>query len=607
MVSKQKRDRIRLFFFILFMTVFCGLIYALFVFYSRELDDKFFQMEKETVTAYSYQQSQQVYTKITALESRMRSVAENIDASNMDPEGEWFTSYLAKINENLDYEVQYLSAEILKRCSADPELSHEEREFYRRILEGQDAVSKISYSPITDEYHFFMGYPIVRENRVTGMFRCLIGVDMLIQPPEHSAFYSIERSSIVDRRGTVLFCDAKPEWIGRTLYELLIEQGIAAEALEHLPEALSQEDGATLLLTENNGEQFLASVSLGLKDWNLVSVYRADALHVISGNLFRNAVVMGLSLMLLTFTAGIIVYIMTAEERKRLELDQERYSALANFSDTVLFEYEYKADTLHFTSNVSNLLFLDSDTIQNLPLTIPRLFHPADAEKVLDFLKAGPQQKEVTKLEARIKNRKGNYSWCELRLRPVAGTSRVLIGKIADITERKEKELTLMTQSSTDPLTGLLNREAFAGLVDTLLENQPSGFLFMFDVDNFKQVNDTLGHENGDRLLMRISCLLRESFRESDPVGRFGGDEFVAFMADTDNFDIAKVKAGIILSKMEGFLGMGGVNVSVSIGIAIAPRDGTTFADLFRHADQAMYDAKKQGKNCFMFCEDFSK
>ena len=185
-------------------------------------------------------------------------------------------------------------------------------------------------------------------------------------------------------------------------------------------------------------------------------------------------------------------------------------------------------------------------------------------------------------------------------MQPINGNKDIVIGKVIDISGRKAKEMNLLSLSCTDALTGLMNREAFVGRVDTLIEEKNKGFFFMIDVDNFKMVNDTKGHEAGDGCLTRIGELLRQSFRDYDPVARIGGDEFAAFMSDTSDIENAQKKAELILSKLKHSQGEGEVEMSVSIGIAACPDDGKSYQELYRNADHAMYLAKREGKNRFI-------
>ncbi|MDZ8064094.1 MAG: CHASE2 domain-containing protein [Nostoc sp. DedQUE08] len=203
-----------------------------------------------------------------------------------------------------------------------------------------------------------------------------------------------------------------------------------------------------------------------------------------------------------------------------------------------------------------------------------------------------------------------------------------LVGVIRDITQRKLMEEQLkrtaaeLSRSNNelklkedhlrylayhDPLTGLSNREFFAEQLYESLHwaqhnNLLLGLLFI-DLDGFKQVNDTLGHETGDRLLMTIAGRLSNSLRASDTVSRLGGDEFTVILRAIPNVQIAAKVAEKILSSITKPIVLDGytIRVSASIGISVYPYNSQDSETLMKQADTAMYRAKRLGKNRYEF------
>lgn len=153
-----------------------------------------------------------------------------------------------------------------------------------------------------------------------------------------------------------------------------------------------------------------------------------------------------------------------------------------------------------------------------------------------------------------------------------------------------------------DSLTGLYNREAVEETIEKDLSTMPLGkysAILSMDMDNFKEVNDTYGHPEGDQLLKEIALMLTECVRTSDIVGRMGGDEFVIYLKGISSVDMVRDKAEQIKRKTHelGLSKPEWEKVSFSIGCAVAPRDGKNFTSLYKVADIALYRAKEQGKN----------
>jgi diguanylate cyclase (GGDEF)-like protein len=166
-----------------------------------------------------------------------------------------------------------------------------------------------------------------------------------------------------------------------------------------------------------------------------------------------------------------------------------------------------------------------------------------------------------------------------------------------DVSERKEFESRLTHQALHDPLTGLGNRTLFASVLDEALNRADEIAVMFIDMDDFKSVNDTLGHDAGDKFLAEASQRLASCLRPTDTAARVGGDEF-AVMLEGCNERAAKSIAKRMLGVLEPPFAISGktLQASASIGIAMGSGGVDTSQDLMGRADAAMYAAKSQGK-----------
>ena len=194
----------------------------------------------------------------------------------------------------------------------------------------------------------------------------------------------------------------------------------------------------------------------------------------------------------------------------------------------------------------------------------------------------------------------------EARLNCLAVGTQI-IAMVRDITLRKNQQNLILHQAHFDTLTGLPNRFlALDRLSQLFIEagrNQVSFAVLFLDFDDFKKINDSMGHETGDKLLVEAAERLNKVLRATDTVGRLGGDEFIVLLPNlSDDNDVLAV-VDVILNKFRASFKIGSreMLMTVSIGVAICPENGSDSSQLLRNADAAMYHAKALGRNTYSF------
>jgi diguanylate cyclase (GGDEF)-like protein len=173
---------------------------------------------------------------------------------------------------------------------------------------------------------------------------------------------------------------------------------------------------------------------------------------------------------------------------------------------------------------------------------------------------------------------------------------------IIDITKHVDEHLKLEKKAEQDYLTGLLNRETVQERINYILNDDGLHAMIMADIDNFKFYNDQYGHIFGDEIIKCVAQSMKETFRTSDIIGRVGGDEFVIFMKDVRSQDDVLSRLGHLQKRLIEITHehIKGKDVTLSLGVTLSSKDDT-FLSMYKRADEALYQSKKDGKNCIRF------
>jgi diguanylate cyclase (GGDEF)-like protein/PAS domain S-box-containing protein len=237
----------------------------------------------------------------------------------------------------------------------------------------------------------------------------------------------------------------------------------------------------------------------------------------------------------------------------------------------------------------------------------PQLIHPADFDRTIAAYNEHWASERPLRADYRMVARDGSIVWIHdeafsiIEAAPT-GPRRVSQGLVVDTTEQKRLEEQLLHDALHDPLTGLANRVLFRDHVERALagrrRRRTKVAVLFLDLDNFKVVNDSLGHRAGDRLLIEVGHRLRATIRETDVAARQGGDEFTILLDRVRSLDEATASAEHIAAELREPIQLDGrsIVVGVSIGIAMAGGPEMAADDLLAHADAAMYEAKGQGR-----------
>ncbi len=294
-----------------------------------------------------------------------------------------------------------------------------------------------------------------------------------------------------------------------------------------------------------------------------------------------------------------------------LQNSEEQFQLATEAADVGLWDWDLRSNGIHLSPVFKRQLGYRDEEVSNRYEAWESLLHPDDRARALatisDYL---AERISYYEIEYRLRHKDGSYRWFLSRgalRRDDAGQPVRLLGVQVDITERRRAEEQLGRLAHYDNLTGLPNRVLFADrLGQAMIESDRHGRLVgvaFIDLDRFKNINDTLGHDAGDQLLKAVAERLTGAMRKGDTVARLSGDEFTLILADMGHADDAARVAQKVLEAFTQPFHVAGreLYMTASLGITLYPFDVQDVSGLLRNADIAMYRAKESGRNTYRF------
>jgi diguanylate cyclase (GGDEF)-like protein/PAS domain S-box-containing protein len=306
------------------------------------------------------------------------------------------------------------------------------------------------------------------------------------------------------------------------------------------------------------------------------------------------------------FIGSVVMYKDITEQNKyykQLQESEEKYRIIAEHSSDLIKIIDLEGIISY--ASPSHYKVLGKLPSSYLKQSILEITHPDEREKIKDSIQQIIDGWEPISLEIRGINSEGKWIWFDTIGTPVfdsAGSITKIIFECRDITERKEYEKKLEQMALYDYLTGLPNRVLFTKELKSEMEkitikNTQTAVMFL-DLDDFKKINDTMGHDVGDQLLKQFGKRMKASLRDNDTLARIGGDEFVILLPGLkEEVDAVTIAKNIIHSLQKHWEIDGNkFHTTSSIGIAFYQK-GLTQHELLKQADIALYQAKEMGKN----------
>ena len=581
------------------------------VFYNQrgKLAGEFGNMVAANLTSYTQAQKRYLNSSITDAWNTLKGISGLVEQIVPEYTDDSLNEYLDQLNlQNRDYMIEYLSLKELERRLRDQQAAERDWTLFRKIEQGTGVVSDIwDWKKAGNQSVFTVAEPVWKNGKVIGVLQTrLKPLSITEQVPEASAF---TRSStlIVRRDGTILASENhnRGDISTGNLFVSVKTAGITDEVVRQMEECFYG-DGSDSFMVEGKGDFYYFSWDyLGYNEWYIVNFVRSPDVAIHYENILKELIYASLFLIGLTAVLGGGIVVLFLHYRRSLDFETKKYGLLAEFSDTALFEYDRRKDILEFTNNARRILMLDELRISHVmgKKTRTDLFLQEDRKVMEDMLRSrtGSWEDNIQYAELRLKSISGEYHWFGCHYKTITsdtGTVVKVVGKLADISRQRSREQELREQAMRDVLTGIYNK-AGERLIDRMVKEKGQGLFLMLDLNDFKSINDTMGHVAGDAILTELGRVLKGTCRENDIVARIGGDEFVMFLPGVFDRQTGKRKIGEIQESLRTVrISTWGIRgIKASIGAALCPEDGMDYGTLYKAADEAMYQAKEQSKN----------
>ena len=297
-----------------------------------------------------------------------------------------------------------------------------------------------------------------------------------------------------------------------------------------------------------------------------------------------------------------------------------RLKAAIEGSRDGLWEWNLASGKMYYSQRLKEMIGYKEDELDNTYKAWVSYMHPDDRKKLFKDAKESIQNRTPLHCKHRIKHKNGKWIWVLNRGKSFydeKGKAIMISGFQTDITkevlalEEVEKQKNILHhQAHHDALTGLPNKVLFIDRLKQAIKKAKRSFnkiaVLFIDLDNFKKINDSMGHDTGDEVLVQVTKRLQNCIRTSDTLARLGGDEFIIIIDEIKDEDLAIHLAQKLVQAMTEPLHVQGEDIYLtnSVGISIFPEDGSNANSLLKNADAAMYKAKDDGKNRYQFYKE---
>ncbi len=360
----------------------------------------------------------------------------------------------------------------------------------------------------------------------------------------------------------------------------------------------------------NDNERVAYYSPIHINNWIIFSVVPDDVITTNLASDFHTTIILVVNIVFIFCVLIFLVYRSQRALKKSAETNEKNIRFVSEQINKYILEWDFITGRIKITGKLKEIFNQNNNIFSTNQSVLNSFLFAEDIpifQQAINELKKGNQASEI---KIRIACNNGDFLWFLFSAVPIATDDQdrlydKAIGFLTNIDKQEKEAHLLKKMSELDSLTQIYNKGTTELLINKILDqsNEKTNMhaCIIIDLDNFKEINDTFGHQFGDHVIQETAEYLKSIFRQNDIVGRIGGDEFLVFVCNAYSEQIVTDKFLHLLKHFDKNYKNDekSVKISISIGVAVYPTHGNTFTALYHNADMALYDAKQHGKNTF--------
>lgn len=606
----EKRKREKYILILLLAVIVVCFIAATLIEFNDTIQKRMYDLQMDSMQELSMQGSSVVEKNLESLTNTLYGLAEYMDEKYIQEEEniEKLCQFLEKRQMVGFQRIGLADVQGNARVTNGEVLNIADRGYFKQCLELKKEVLEVRNSELVDKRVIILGVPVFSEKNKNDVIGVLYGI------VEQENLHIYKNTILENEKQFIQIIDKDGNYIVKEETGLLGKRKNIFDGMRNVNSSIDVSEIRRKICSEesvfaevwaNGKEEIVFFSPLKFNSWCVVTIMnKAQVIKATDYILDKDVYILTVKIVGVILILGVVIlYFFTREKKwmqeynKQLLLTEQIFKIASNKAQVMIAVYDLKAKSIHFINNEIFGMKLPQQ-MNNAVVELKKYLAGNDELiEILDHVFQDSSyilENKIVNFSMIIDDQKRFFQIQFFGVTDESGELSQSVGMLEDITETKQ----LQKEADTDQLTGLDNRRSSVEKIRKYLE-QPIDIpntvhvCMIMDLDYFKSLNDTLGHQMGDKALQDVAAILTQHFREYDILGRLGGDEFLIFIKNIPE-DVVERNINSLLKKLhltyksENYQ----VNISASAGAVVVRESGNDFKELYHKADQALYEVK---------------